>query len=119
MIEFHRYFDRFAASLVRCLSEASFARKASESAIGQNAINGIRFSNPDLYLYFYLYSIHICFSTKNLIRNNNPPITCIHTADTFCIYNINISGMQTFLNQFFHKNCSVIAIAMRNHKLSF
>ena len=54
MIEFHRYFERFAASLVRCLSEASFARKASESAIGQNAVNGIRFSDPEsIFIFIY------------------------------------------------------------------
>lgn len=70
MIEFHRHFERFAASLVRCLSEASFARKASESATGQNAVNEIRFSDPYLYLYFDLYSIHYIFKlkfTKSLI----------------------------------------------------
>ena len=50
MIEFHRHFDRFAANLVRCLNEVSYARKVSGSAIGQNAVNGIRFSDPNLYL---------------------------------------------------------------------
>lgn len=54
MIEFHRHFERFAASLVRCLSEASYARKASGSATGQNAVNGIRFSDPiDIYIFIY------------------------------------------------------------------
>ena len=55
MIEIHRHFERFAASLVRCLSEASCARKTSESATGQNAVNGFRFSDPYIYLSFYLY----------------------------------------------------------------
>ena len=61
MIGFHRCFDGFAANLVGCLSEASYRRKVRESAICQNAVNGIRFSDPNLYLYFYLYSIHSYF----------------------------------------------------------
>ena len=35
-MKFCRRFERFAASLVRCLSVASYARKASESATVQN-----------------------------------------------------------------------------------
>ena len=35
-LKFCRRFERFAASLVRCLSEASCARKTSESATVQN-----------------------------------------------------------------------------------
>ena len=61
MIEFHRHFERFAASLVRCLSEASYARKASGSATGQNAVNGIRFSDP-IDIYIFIYTQYTTFS---------------------------------------------------------
>ena len=57
MIEFHRHFERFAASLVRCLSEASCARKTSESATGQNTVNGIRFSDP-LYIFLFQFILN-------------------------------------------------------------
>ena len=64
MIEFHRRFERFAASLVRCLSEASCARKTSESATGQNAVNGIRFSDS-----FYMFLFQFILNTHLFITN--------------------------------------------------
>ena len=64
MIEFHRHFERFAASLVRCLSKASCARKTSESATGQNAVNGIRFSDP-----FYMFLFQFILNTHLFITN--------------------------------------------------
>ena len=45
MIEFHRHFERFAA-------------KTSESATGQNAVNGIRFSEP-----FYMFLFQFILNT--------------------------------------------------------
>ena len=64
MIGFYRRFERFAASLVRCLSEASFARKASESATGQNAVNGIRFWDPSIFIFLFILNTHLFFQIK-------------------------------------------------------
>ena len=69
MIEFHRHFERFAASLVRCLSEASYARKASGSATGQNAVNGIRFSDP-IDIYIFIYTQYTTFSKLKFLKRS-------------------------------------------------
>ena len=56
MIEFHRHFERFAASLVRCLSEASCARKTSESATVQNGVH--KFPGLDLLYSYFVFLIY-------------------------------------------------------------
>ena len=46
MIEFHRSFDRFAASLVCCLSAASSHGKLADKRPAKTPLSGIRFSDP-------------------------------------------------------------------------
>ena len=63
-MKFCRRFERFAASLVRCLSVASYARKASESATVQNG--------EHKFLVWILYIIISFFSyTMNDYPNYN------------------------------------------------
>ena len=74
MIEFHRYFERFAASLVRCLSEASYARKTSESATGQNTVNGIRFSDL-IYMFLFQFILNtLHFQINFYFPQHNPNV---------------------------------------------
>ena len=64
-MKFCRRFERFAASLVRCLSEASCARKTSESATVQNGVH--KFPGLDLlysYFVFLIYNLHDLFKSK-------------------------------------------------------
>ncbi len=56
MIEFHRSFGRFAASLVCCLSAASSHGKLADKRPAKTPLSGIRFSDP-YYYYFCFYFI--------------------------------------------------------------
>ena len=55
-LKFCRRFERFAASLVRCLSEASCARKTSESATVQNGVH--KFPGLDLLYSYFVFLIY-------------------------------------------------------------
>ena len=67
-----RRFERFAASLVRCLSEASCARKTSESATVQNGVHKFPGLDPlSYYFVFLIYNLHDYFQ----ITPNNPSHT--------------------------------------------
>ena len=56
MVEFHRSFDRFAASLVCCLSAASSQGKLADKRPVKTPLSGIRFSDPyNSFFCFFLY----------------------------------------------------------------
>ena len=54
MIEFRRSFDRFAASLVCCLSAASSHGKLADKRSVKTPLSGIRFSDP-YYIFLVLF----------------------------------------------------------------
>ena len=55
MIEIHRRFDRFAASSVRCLSEASSQRELADKRPVKTPSMDFVFQTPIIYFWFYLY----------------------------------------------------------------
>ena len=66
MIEIHRRFDRFAASSVRCLSEASSQRELADKRPVKMPSMDFVFQTPVIYFWFYLY--------VNTLEPNHPQI---------------------------------------------
>ena len=72
MIEIHRRFDRFAASSVRCLSEASSQRELADKRPVKTPSMDFVFQTPIIYFWFYLYVNILLLYTLQIKIYNTP-----------------------------------------------
>ena len=73
-MKFCRYFDRFAASLVCCLSEARQGKLADKRPVKMTCINFL--SDPLLFCFSHIHSPRLPFQTTNY--NLHLPISRLH-----------------------------------------